>query len=120
MITKENLMQIAGPSQVSQEAAVLGAYARDVSFVNAVKPGYVVKPQTGQEIQSLVKLANETGTPLVPVSSGPPHFRGDTVPGTVSPRKWGGPELTGTRGVAVSFASLTRFWTSWLVRGLTT
>ena len=28
-----------------------------------------------------LKLANETQTPLVPVSSGPPHFRGDTVPG---------------------------------------
>jgi hypothetical protein len=81
MITKENLMQIAGPGQVSQEAAVLGAYARDMSFVNAIKPWCVVKPQTSQAIQDLVKLANETGTPLVPVSSGPPHFRGDTVPG---------------------------------------
>ena len=28
----------------------------------------------------MVKLARETHTPLVPVSSGPPHFRGDTVP----------------------------------------
>jgi hypothetical protein len=34
-----------------------------------------------EEVQKLVKLANETNTPLVPVSSGPPHFRGDTVPG---------------------------------------
>jgi FAD/FMN-containing dehydrogenase len=42
----------------------------------------VVKPQTNQDIQKLVKLANETLTPLVPVSSGPPHFRGDTVPST--------------------------------------
>ena len=80
MITKENLMQIVGNGQVSQEAAVLDSYARDMSFVNAIKPSYVVKPQTGQIVQSLVKLANETGTPLVPVSSGPPHFRGDTVP----------------------------------------
>ena len=80
MITKENLMQIVGKGQVSQEAAVLDTYARDMSFVNAVKPSYVVKPQTGPTVQSLVKLANETGTPLVPISSGPPHFRGDTVP----------------------------------------
>jgi FAD/FMN-containing dehydrogenase len=80
MITKENLMQIAGNGQVSQESAALDAYARDVSFVNAIKPSYVVKPQNSQIIQNLVKLANETGTPLVPVSSGPPHFRGDTVP----------------------------------------
>ena len=25
-------------------------------------------------------MANETQTPLIPVSSGAPHFRGDTVP----------------------------------------
>ncbi len=29
-----------------------------------------------------MKLAKETGTPLVPVSSGGPHFYGDTVPST--------------------------------------
>jgi len=82
MITKESLTQIVGSGQVSQEAADLDAFAQDMSFVNAVKPRYVVKPQTGDAIQKLIKMANETRTPLVPVSSGPPHFRGDTVPGT--------------------------------------
>ena len=33
-------------------------------------------------MKELVALANQTLTPLVPVSSGPPHFRGDTVPST--------------------------------------
>jgi hypothetical protein len=41
----------------------------------------VVKPKNADDIQKIVNLANETLTPLVPVSSGPPHFRGDTVPG---------------------------------------
>ena len=82
MITKENLTQIVAPGQVSQKNTDLEAYARDISFVNTIKPRYVVKPKTSQAIQQLVKLANETLTPLVPVSSGPPHFRGDTVPGT--------------------------------------
>jgi FAD/FMN-containing dehydrogenase len=81
MIAKENLMQIAGPGQVSQEPTVLEAYSRDISFVNSIKPCYVVKPQTSESIRKLVQTANETGTPLIPVSSGPPHFRGDTVPG---------------------------------------
>jgi hypothetical protein len=81
MINKERLVKIVGPGQVSQEADVLDAFARDISFVNPVKPAYVVKPKNSQAIQKLVKLANETQTPLVPVSSGPPHFRGDTVPG---------------------------------------
>ena len=31
-------------------------------------------------MQRIVKWANETITPLVPMSSGPPHFHGDTVP----------------------------------------
>ena len=53
-----------------------------MSFVNPVRPACVVKPKNADEVQKIVKLANETLTPLVPVSSGPPHFRGDTVPGT--------------------------------------
>jgi FAD/FMN-containing dehydrogenase len=81
MITKESLEQIVGSDQVSQEAAILNAYAQDMSFVNSIKPRFVVRPKTGDAIQKLVRLANETQTPLVPVSSGPPHFRGDTVPG---------------------------------------
>jgi hypothetical protein len=80
MITKESLEQIMGSDQVSQEAAILNAYAQDMSFVNSIKPKFVVRPKTSDAIQKLVKLANETQTPLVPVSSGPPHFRGDTVP----------------------------------------
>ena len=32
--------------------------------------------------EKLVNLVNETLTPLVPASSGPPHFRVDTVPAT--------------------------------------
>ena len=81
MITKENLMQIEGSGEVLQDAATLEAYARDVSFVNSIRPAYVIKPKTAEAIQRLVKMANETLTPLVPMSSGPPHFRGDTVPG---------------------------------------
>jgi FAD/FMN-containing dehydrogenase len=81
MIKEENLIQIVGPGGVSQDAATLETYARDMSFVNTIKPAFVVKPQNAKAVQELVKLANETRTPLVPVSSGPPHFRGDTVPG---------------------------------------
>jgi hypothetical protein len=42
----------------------------------------VVKPRNADDIKQLVKLANETQTPLVSVSSGAPHFKGDTVPAT--------------------------------------
>ncbi len=80
MIEKEKLVKIAGASNVTYDQAKLDEYSRDVSFVNTVRPECVVKPTSTEAVQQLVKLANETSTPLVPVSSGPPHFRGDTVP----------------------------------------
>jgi FAD/FMN-containing dehydrogenase len=42
----------------------------------------VVKPRNAGDVKQLVNLANEMLTPLVSVSSGSPHFRGDTVPST--------------------------------------
>lgn len=80
MIEKEKLVKIVGAGNVSGEQATLNEYSKDMSFVNSVKPDYVVKPRNAGDIEKLVKLAKETLTPLVPVSSGPPHFRGDTVP----------------------------------------
>jgi FAD/FMN-containing dehydrogenase len=43
----------------------------------------MVKPKNVDEMQKIVLWANQTQTPLVPMSSGEPHFRGDTLP-TVS------------------------------------
>ena len=80
MITKEKLAKAVGAGNVSYNDALLNQYASDISFVNAVKPISIVKPKNTAAVQKLVKLANDTQTPLVPVSSGPPHFRGDTVP----------------------------------------
>jgi FAD/FMN-containing dehydrogenase len=81
MIQKEKLVKIVGSGNVSYDQATLDKYSSDISFVNKVRPACVVKPRNADDVQKLVKLANETATPLVPVSSGPPHFRGDTVPG---------------------------------------
>jgi len=81
MIEKEKLVGIVGTANVSSDKATLEEYSRDMSFVNTVKPACVVKPRNAEDIKQLVKMANETLTPLVSVSSGPPHFRGDTVPG---------------------------------------
>ena len=82
MIEKEKLVKVFGAANVSYERATLDEYSRDMSFVNTVRPVCVVKPANAGDIQKIVNLANETLTPLVPVSSGRPHFRGDTVPGT--------------------------------------
>jgi hypothetical protein len=81
MIEKERLVQIVGAGNVSYYQAILDEFSSDISFINSVRPACVIKPKNAFEIQKIIILANETLTPLVPVSSGPPHFRGDTVPG---------------------------------------
>ncbi|MCJ7605823.1 MAG: FAD-binding oxidoreductase, partial [Dehalococcoidales bacterium] len=70
-----------GAGNVVDDQAVLDDYSSDISFVNRVRPACVVRPRNADDVQKIINLANETKTPLVPVSSGSPHFRGDTVPG---------------------------------------
>jgi FAD/FMN-containing dehydrogenase len=79
-VIDEQIAQIVGKADVNSEQDVLDAYSRDMSFVSPVKPDYVVKIKNLEQAQKLVKMAIETKTPLIPVSSGPPHFRGDTIP----------------------------------------
>jgi len=81
MIDKGKLAEIVGTDNVIFEGRMLEEYARDMSFVPPIKPVCVLKPENAEEVSRIVKLAGETLTPLVPVSSGPPHFRGDAIPG---------------------------------------
>jgi FAD/FMN-containing dehydrogenase len=68
-------------AHVLDSPEILEEYSGDLSFVHPIRPRCVAKPKSTVEVQALVKWANETCVPLVPVSSGAPHFRGDTVPG---------------------------------------
>ena len=77
---KEDLIKIVGTENVIDEPSVLDNYSKDQSFIPQMMPLMVVKPMNADEVQEIVKWANQTSTPLVPVSSGSPHFRGDTVP----------------------------------------
>jgi FAD/FMN-containing dehydrogenase len=79
---KEELIKIVGNKRVLSDPKSLEDYSKDESFVHPIMPKYVVKPQNTDELQLIVKWANDTLTPLVPVSSGSPHFRGDSVPET--------------------------------------
>lgn len=78
---KEPLIAIVGKEHVSDEPEILDAYCGDQSFVLPIKPRFVVRPNDRDEVHRLVVWANETNSQLVPVSSGPPHLHGDTVPG---------------------------------------
>ncbi|MCX7911348.1 MAG: FAD-binding oxidoreductase [Dehalococcoidales bacterium] len=82
MIERRKLEEIVGAENVLTDEATLASYSHDMSFAPRVKPEAVVRPLSADEVRRLVSLAGETHTPLVPVSSGPPHFRGDTVPST--------------------------------------
>jgi FAD/FMN-containing dehydrogenase len=76
----ERLSEIVGRENVADDESTLEQYARDGSFTPSMKPQLVVKVRNAEQVQRIVKLANETGTPLVPVSSTGPRQRGDTVP----------------------------------------
>jgi len=80
MAAPSALAAAVSPGLTSSDPGELEKYSADISFVNPVRPASVVRPKTASDVQKIVKFANETKTPLVPVSSGPPHFRGDTVP----------------------------------------
>jgi FAD/FMN-containing dehydrogenase len=77
---KDGLAKIVGEKNIFDDEKTLETYSRDNSFVQPRKPSLVVKPKSADEVHEVVKWANETGTPLVPASSGKPRFYGDTVP----------------------------------------
>lgn len=82
MITLRELAEIVGPHNVSEHPAALAEYAGDMSFVAAMSPRFIVSVDGVAALQGLMDLARKTKTGLIPVSSGPPHFYGDTVPST--------------------------------------
>jgi hypothetical protein len=77
---KNDLIKIVGEENVIDDPETLETYSKDQSFAPPRKPWFVVKPKNVDEVQGIVNWANQTSIPLVPVSSGPLHFRGDTVP----------------------------------------
>ena len=78
---KSELSKIIGSKNLIDDQAVLEGYSKDGSFSRPMMPRLVVKVNNALEVQKIVRWANNTGTPLVPVSSGPPHHKGDTIPG---------------------------------------
>jgi hypothetical protein len=78
--TSNNLAEIIGKGKVINKPGVLDRYSHDNSFAPPMPPRLVVQPRNAGDVQKVVMWANQTKTPLVPVSSGEPHFRGDTVP----------------------------------------
>jgi len=75
----DRLKAILGADRVSTDPKILQKYSQDQSFVRPGLPDYVVFAQSVPEIQDVIRAANETKTPLVPVSSGM-NLRGAAIP----------------------------------------
>jgi hypothetical protein len=78
---EKELSEIVGYNNVLDDLNTLEEYSKDFSFVPHIRPKGIVRPGNTDEVQGVVRWANKTRTALVPISSGAPHFRGDTVPG---------------------------------------
>src|SRR4030067_963383 len=79
MNLRDQLLQIVGVENFSDESNLLEKYSRDFSFVPSGMPNFVVNPKDASEIQKVVRFANEQSVPVVPVSSSI-HFEGATIP----------------------------------------
>jgi FAD/FMN-containing dehydrogenase len=80
-MSENDLVKIVGQENVLDSPQILLEYSADCSFAAPRTPACLVRPANLEELQGVVRWANENHRPLVPVSSGAPHFRGDTVPG---------------------------------------
>ena len=76
----EELTALVGNEQVRTDPETRQAYGQDESLAKPCMPEAVVFPGSSEQVQAIVQWANRWTVPLVPVSSGPPRFRGDTVP----------------------------------------
>ena len=79
MSLKTECEAIVGAESVKDDPATLKKYSRDQSFVPSSQPDLVVFPNSIHEVQEIVRLANRTATPVVPLSSGL-NFHGATIP----------------------------------------
>ena len=75
--TKERLAVIVGADGASDDPGVLAGFS-DPALPG--KPLLLARPADTRQVRDIIKLANASGLGLVFSSSGPPRFRGDTVP----------------------------------------
>ncbi len=80
MVNKDEFRQILGQGSVLDHPDLLEAFSKDHSYTSPRKPALIVQPRRTEEIRQVIQLSKQKGYKLVPVSSGTPRFRGDSVP----------------------------------------
>lgn len=80
MSLKQDLVGIIGTERVSDDPETLEKYAWDYSFIQPRSSSCVAYPVSAEEVQRIVKYANERLIPVTPRSSGV-SFYGAGIPG---------------------------------------
>ncbi len=75
----EKLENITGEAFVSNRPEELYIYSQDMTENLPSMPDYIVMPETVEEVQAIVKLANATKTPITPFVAGS-NVGGLTIP----------------------------------------
>ncbi|MFX0080634.1 MAG: FAD-binding oxidoreductase [Candidatus Hodarchaeota archaeon] len=77
----QKLVKICGSKFISNESELLESYSTDLSFVEGKIPNYIVWLNKTKQIEQILKLANELGFSVIPISSSSPiRYHGDTIP----------------------------------------
>ncbi len=79
MLDRTKIVAIFSEDQVYDDLETLEQFSRDQSFVPQRRPDFVVYPESVEEVQKIVQLANETRMPVIPLSSGL-NLHGAAVP----------------------------------------
>jgi len=77
---QEQVVGIVGTENVTDDSEVLEKYSGKFGLAAKRNPILVVWPTSSDKVHQIVKLANELSVPLIPVSSGEPKLRNDTIP----------------------------------------
>ena len=64
------LVEIVGSEYVSNQPEELFIYSRDMGTMLPSTPDLVVMPNSTEEVQKIVLLANREGVPIVPMGGG--------------------------------------------------
>src|SRR4030067_2553947 len=77
---REGVARFLKADSIVDDARTLESYDRDISFVKGGRARLLVYPKNREDVRGIVRAASKNKVPLVPVSSGPPHYRGVIVP----------------------------------------
>ncbi len=76
----DKLTALTGAGSVVEDPALLEGYSSCLGINETGTVLASVRPENRDQVRALVQLANSMALNLIPVSSGPPHLRGATVP----------------------------------------